>query len=319
MSETKQRKLVIQVPGEYGVPGAISPGIGTHFYPQGSKVTIKVNPNPGFTVHCFQVSFWEVVDGQVKDIRTETYTGRNEITLTLDYDCTVHIIFEKLKPKPTEPCDVELVDYKWEKEERGTFPFTYTDVRPAWKLTYTVKNKGAAGSYERVIWLNNAPIYIENPIAVTYWQPIGDYETQTLSIVLPEPKGSEYYTLILKSATTRTYTLKSPLEIVPPSPVPTPTPPPKEEVPAPAPPAPTPPKEISAAAPAPEKPKKRTVVKKHELVKQEVTIPFVMVEEGIEKPKEGIIKIGFLTPTIVKTGKEKEEEKKKKMIIGGGT
>lgn len=183
--------------------GTTEPQPDLYEYPVGTAVTVKAIPAQGY-IFLYAQAIWWRDDGSY--VRGETFTV-SSFTVLLDYNCTVEVWFDVAPPPPPPaPTDVVLVSYSWSLEE-GTFPFTPQDVRRAFRLTYKVKNEGAAGRFDEKIYLNNAPSYITNPIYASYGRGIGAREMLTLSVVLPEPKGDEYYTLMLVSSKTRIYTL----------------------------------------------------------------------------------------------------------------
>jgi hypothetical protein len=119
---------------------------------------------------------------------------------------------------------VKLADYRWEVEPGATFPYKPEDIRQGYRLYLTVRNEGGPGHYSVKVYLRNAPEYVwwgaTEPELM--WGsgviPIDGGSEQTISAVLPEPKGVEYYEVKVATVETgveRWYKLEFPGPAVP--------------------------------------------------------------------------------------------------------
>jgi hypothetical protein len=197
--------------------GTTDPPPGEYVYPQGSTVTVKAIPDVGYVFDEFFLR---------NTARGTYYTGENPCTIeiptgvseTLTVYCEAY--FKEAPPSP----DVKLAGYRWEIES-GTFPYRPEDTRQAYRLYLTVRNEGGPGHYSVKVYLRNAPEYVwwgaTEPELM--WgsgvRPIEGGSEQTISAVLPEPKGSEYYETKLTTVETgveRLYRLEFPAPTKPP-------------------------------------------------------------------------------------------------------
>jgi len=198
--------------------GTTDPPPGEYVHPQGATVTVKAIPDVGYVFDEFFLK---------NTARGTYYTKENPCTIeiptgvseTLTVYCETY--FKEAPPSP----DVKLAGYRWEVEPGATFPYKPEDIRQGYRLYLTVRNEGGPGHYSVKVYLRNAPEYVwwgaTEPELM--WgsgvRPIDGGSEQTISAVLPEPKGLEYYETKVTTVETgveRLYRLEFPVPTKPP-------------------------------------------------------------------------------------------------------
>jgi hypothetical protein len=136
-----------------------------------------------------------------RDITVKIVAGHYVDNTKVDDSTSSNYVFYY---QPPPPADIRLMSYSWTFYSEGTFPYRPDDVRKAWKLTYTVKNVGGQSSEADItLYLRNAPSYIGERMAYEHLTAISPNDSRTRTLIVPESKGNEYYTMDVTTTSTR--------------------------------------------------------------------------------------------------------------------